>query len=115
MQVASGDTLELIVGGNYQNLTTVAEVSNSSNLDSANRIFPGNTLSIPVRCFCGDPSVNRRYGLFTTYVVQPTDQLTGVAANFSVPADFLSSYNSDVQVLTPNSIIFIPSRGMYVT
>lgn len=115
MQIASGDSLEVIVAVNYQNLTTVADVSSASNLDNSDRIFPGNTLTIPVRCFCGDPSVNRNYGLFTTYVVQATDTLAGVAANFSVPADDISRFNSDVRALSPNSIIFIPSRGMSQT
>jgi len=112
VQVQSGDTLESIVSGYYENLTTVAAVTNSSNLDSSEIIFPGNALSIPVSCFCGDPSVNPAYGLFTTYVVQATDQLTGVATAFGVPADDISRFNSDVTVLTPNTIIFIPSKGM---
>jgi len=111
-QVLSGDSVDLIVSVKYQNLTTTAAVINSSHLDSSGGIDPGDTLSIPVSCFCGDPSVSRTYGLFTTYVVRANDSLTGVATAFSVPADFISRFNSDVQVLTPNSIIFIPSRGM---
>lgn len=112
MQIVSGDTLQAIADQAYQKLTTVADIRNSSNLDSSSNITPGNTLSIPVKCFCGDPKVSRAYGLFTTYVVQATDQLAGVAANFTVNAGDLSKLNSDVTSLTPDSIIFIPTKGI---
>ena len=112
MQVAAGDTLLSIAGQEYQNLTTVAGIANASNLATSNLVQSGNTLSVPVNCFCGDPSLNRAYGLFTTYVVQATDQLTSIAGAFAVNADVISSFNSDVRTLTPYSIIFIPTRGI---
>lgn len=115
VQVLSGDTLQSIVSGVYENLTTIAGVTNSSNLGSSSVLNTGYTLSIPVSCFCGDPSINSAYGLFSTYVVQATDQLTGVATAFSVSADDISRFNSGVKVLTPNTIIFIPSKGMSQT
>ncbi|KAG0566926.1 hypothetical protein KC19_7G097400 [Ceratodon purpureus] len=108
--IGSTDTLGSIANQTYQKLTTVADIKSASNLDNANIITTGNTLSIPVKCFCGDPKVSRSYGLFTTYVVQATDQLAGVATNFSVDATDLSKLNSDVTSLTPDSIIFIPTR-----
>jgi LysM repeat protein len=112
MQVQADDTIQTVADEDYQKLTTVADIANSSNLRDSNIIQAGNTLSIPVKCFCGDPSVSRDYGLFTTYVVQATDQLTGVAASFVVSADVLSRFNSDANVLTPDSVIFIPTRGI---
>ena len=112
IQIGSTDTLGSIANQTYQKLTTVADIKSASNLDNANIITTGNTLSIPVKCFCGDPKVSRSYGLFTTYVVQATDQLAGVATNFSVDATDLSKLNSDVTSLTPDSIIFIPTRGI---
>lgn len=108
--VQADDTIQTVADEDYQKLTTVADIANSSNLRDSNIIQAGNTLSIPVKCFCGDPSVSRDYGLFTTYVVQATDQLTGVAASFVVSADVLSRFNSDANVLTPDSVIFIPTR-----
>lgn len=112
MQVLSGDTLALIVSRDYQNLTTVRDITNASNLDSSGRIIAGNSLSVPVNCFCGDPSINRAYGLFATYVVQADDELTGLASAFGVSAEDISRFNLNVQDPSPNSIIFLPAKGI---
>lgn len=112
MQILSGDTLDLIVSRDYQNLTTVRAITIASNLDSSGRITAGNPLTVPVTCFCGDPSINKAYGLFATYVVQAGDQLTGLASAFGVSAEDLSRFNLNVQDLSPNSIIFVPAKGI---
>ena len=86
--------------------------SATTGLENSNNIYPNQVLSIPVNCSCGDPSVSLDYGLFTTYVVQSGDQLASLATNFSVSSDYISKYNSNVQVLQPNQIIYIPTRSM---
>lgn len=111
MQVLAGDTLDLIVRRDYQNLTTIRAITNASNLDSSGHIITGNSLSVPVNCFCGDPSINRAYGLFATYVVQADDKLTGLASAFGVSAEDISRFNLIVQDPSPNSIIFLPAKG----
>ena len=112
LQVKIHDSVESIVYQVYQNLTTVDEVKSTSHL-----IYPGDTifqnqiLNIPVKCFCGDPSVSLAYGLFATYVVQPTDKLSSLATKFNVSADDISRYNSGANFLVSYSTIFIPTRG----
>lgn len=95
----------------YQKLTTVGAVRSASNSGDLSSIYSGQSLTIPVRCYCGDPNVDPKYGLFSTYVVQADDQLTSLSTNFSVDADVISKFNSDTRNLSPDSIIFIPSKG----
>jgi len=110
--VVTGDTIAGIADTSYESLTTVAAISSATTgLENSNTIYPNQVLSIPVNCSCGDPSVSLDYGLFTTYVVQSGDQLASLATNFSVSSDYISKYNSNVQVLQPNQIIYIPTRS----
>lgn len=114
LQVNFNDNVAAIVDLYYHNLTTVNDVVAASGLDpSSPLIYAGNILNIPVKCYCGDPSVSPAYGLFATYVVQPTDQLTTLASNFSVSTDTISEFNSGVNSsrIVPYSTIFIPTRG----
>ena len=112
LQVAQGDDVPDIVENYYHNLTTVEAVCSASSVNCATQYVQAQfILSIPVNCSCGDPTISLDYGLFATYVVQPTDQLTTIASNFSVNADLISEYNSGVKSLVPYSTIFIPTRS----
>lgn len=101
-----------IVNGTYEKLSTESAVAAASNVANVNLINVGDTLNIPVKCYCGDPSVNSSYGLFTTYVVHSGDQLSALASNFSVDADLITKYNPSISTLQADQIIFIPARGM---
>ncbi|XP_024388364.1 chitin elicitor receptor kinase 1 [Physcomitrium patens] len=109
--VTTNDTAEKVVDVTYQKLTTVGAVRSASNSGDLSSIYSGQSLTIPVRCYCGDPNVDPKYGLFSTYVVQADDQLTSLSTNFSVDADVISKFNSDTRNLSPDSIIFIPSKA----
>ena len=114
LQVNVNDNVPMIVDLYYHNLTTVDDVVAASQLDpSTQLIHPGNILNIPVKCFCGDPNVNPAYGLFATYVVQPVDQITTLASNFSLSNNTIEEFNPGVNssTLVPYSTIFLATRG----
>ncbi|KAG0623925.1 hypothetical protein M758_3G211600 [Ceratodon purpureus] len=109
------DDVETVVDRYYENLTTVNDVIVASGLDASKQlIYAGNVLNIPVTCYCGDPSISPAYGLFATYVVQPQDQLTTLASNFSLGTEIISEFNSGVNSsqIEPYSTIFIPTRDL---
>lgn len=108
--VAEGETLQTIADVNYQRLTTTSDIADVSNLAANQHIQALQTITIPVRCFCGDPSVDPKYGLFSTYVVQANDHLASLATKFSVDPDVISNFNAGVKNLSVGSIIFIPTR-----
>ncbi|BBN07269.1 chitin elicitor receptor kinase 1 [Marchantia polymorpha subsp. ruderalis] len=112
-QVALDDTVAQIAQIKYQFLSREAWITQASKLSSVGTIYPGLTVTVPVNCSCGDPSVSPDYGLFLTYPIRSGDNFTGIAQQFQANETLLQQYNPSINWsnLSPSTdIIFIPQR-----
>ncbi|XP_024523185.1 chitin elicitor receptor kinase 1 [Selaginella moellendorffii] len=119
-EIAPDDTtLFIIAQEKFQGLTRDDWIAEATPLKDKNTIFAGLNVKVPVNCSCGNPDVDRSYGLFATYVVQPGDTLSTISARFKVPdQQLLQRFNPhiDFQRLIAQSIVFVPakdSNGLY--
>ncbi|EFJ05659.1 hypothetical protein SELMODRAFT_21370, partial [Selaginella moellendorffii] len=97
----------------FQGLTRDDWIAEATPLKDKNTIFAGLNVKVPVNCSCGNPDVDRSYGLFATYVVQPGDTLSTISARFKVPdQQLLQRFNPhiDFQRLIAQSIVFVPAK-----
>jgi hypothetical protein len=95
-QVQRADTVELIAGTVFEDLTQASWIGTWNGLPDINFILTGDTFKVPVKCFCGDPSVSLGYGLFLTYPVAAGGNLSSLASDFNTSEALLVGYNPSV-------------------
>jgi len=95
-QVQRADDIESITSTAYEDLTQKNWVASWNALADPNFILTGADLKIPVKCFCGDPSVSLSYGLFLTYLVAGGNKLSSLASEFNITEALLRNYNPSV-------------------
>lgn len=95
-QVQRADTVELIAGTVFEDLTQASWIGTWNGLPDINFILTGDTFKVPVKCFCGDPSVSLGYGLFLTYPVAAGSNLSSLASDFNTSEALLVGYNPSV-------------------
>lgn len=110
------DDIESIASSVYQDLTQENWVATWNALADPNFILTGEDLKIPVKCFCGDPSVSLSYGLFVTYTVVVGGgggNLSRLASEFNTSEALLRSYNPSVNWngSQTEQYAFIPVQG----
>ncbi|CAM6099741.1 unnamed protein product [Calypogeia fissa] len=112
--VKNNDTLGDIASKEFQDLSQPESIAQASGMASINAfIFPGETLQVPVPCFCGDPKVEN-WGLFTTYLTGPGDNRSTIASAFNTTETLLQLYNPSVDLngnFPGGEIVFIPSTN----
>ncbi|XP_010252497.1 PREDICTED: lysM domain receptor-like kinase 3 isoform X1 [Nelumbo nucifera] len=107
--VRSGDVYSIVAETYYSNLTTV-EWLEKFNTYSASGIPDNAHLNVTVNCSCGDSSVSKDYGLFTTYPLRPVDTLASVASEFNISASLLQSYNPNTNFSLGSGLVFVPTK-----
>lgn len=105
-----GDTYVKIASTAFANLTTEDWV-NRVNTFQPTRIPADTLINVTVNCSCGDAHVSKDYGLFMTYPLRPTENLSSVAANAGVPAEQLEEYNPGYNFSAGIGIVFVPAKG----
>ncbi|GMN36384.1 hypothetical protein TIFTF001_005987 [Ficus carica] len=105
-----GDTYEKIASTAFANLTTEDWV-NRVNTFQPTRIPADTLINVTVNCSCGDAHVSKDYGLFMTYPLRPTENLSSVAANAGVPAELLEEYNPGYN-FSAGCIVFLPAKAV---
>lgn len=111
-QVQRANTVHFIANTVYEDLTQQSWIGTWNALPDLNFIMSGDYLKIPVKCFCGDPSVSMGYGLFLTYVVAAGagGNLSGLASDFNTSEALLRRFNPSVlwNDSQPEQYAFIP-------
>lgn len=105
----SDDTYEEVARFRYSNLTTLEWMVQVNEYDP-NRIPDGATINVTVNCTCGNRRVSRSYGAFTTYPLQPGDNLSGLAAESGLPAQMLELYNPGSNFSGGTGLVFVPAK-----
>jgi LysM repeat protein len=95
-QVQRSDDIESITSTVYEDLTQKNWVATWNALADPNFILTGADFKIPVKCFCGNPSVSLSYGLFLTYVLAGGHNLSSLASEFNTTEALLRNYNPSV-------------------
>ncbi|XP_062086835.1 lysM domain receptor-like kinase 3 [Humulus lupulus] len=104
-----GDTYDIVARTVFANLTT-KDWMHRVNMYKPTRIPAGSPINVTVNCTCGDIHVSKDYGLFTTYPLRPTDNLSYVAAVAGVPPGLLQLYNPGHTFSSGNGIVFVPAK-----
>ncbi|KAF5458313.1 hypothetical protein F2P56_022348 [Juglans regia] len=106
------DTYDKVAQQWYANLTTTETLMNFNSY-SPNRIPDVGTLSIPVNCSCGNRSVSKEFGLFSTYPLRPGDTLELVTAETGLNSSYttlLQNYNPGVNFSQGSGVVYIPGK-----
>ena len=108
------DDLEQIASNVFEDLTQPSWIGAWNAIPDLNFILTGNRLQVPVKCFCGDPAVSLRFGLFLTYVVSDAGaNVSSMAAEFNTSEALLMWYNPGLDWNGSKAIqhAFIPVKG----
>lgn len=110
-QTVFGDTYDRVVSFSFANLTTEDWMQRVNTFEPT-RIPAGALINVTVNCSCGDRSVSKDYGLFTTYPLHPGENLSSIAAaEPGVPIKLLQRYNPGVDFNAETGLVFLPARG----
>ncbi|KAJ0018558.1 hypothetical protein Pint_09818 [Pistacia integerrima] len=106
-----GDTYDKVASLPFANLTTEDWV-HRVNIYETTRIPDRVLINVTVNCSCGDRSVSKDYGLFTTYPLRPGENLSFIAAAApGVPTELLQRYNPGIDFSDETGLVFLPARG----
>ncbi|CAN8258521.1 unnamed protein product [Cochlearia groenlandica] len=109
-RVGSGDTYEAVASRSYANLTTAESLQRTNSFPATN-IPSSATLNVSVRCFCGNESVSREYGLFVTYPLRNEDSLDSISRSSGVSAEILRRFNPGVDFSSGDGIVYVPGKS----
>ena len=118
--VASGDTLSYISDIYYSQLVSYQAIGNASEISDYNKIFPNQSLSIPIPCACLADTDNKDQNdtiaaaKLLSYQVQKDDNLSAIATAYDASVDDLRSLNGNASDtdLVAYGILFVPLPGI---
>ncbi|XP_057858508.1 chitin elicitor receptor kinase 1 [Cryptomeria japonica] len=105
------DTYEKIANY-YANLTSVAWLRQTNPSYNELNLPEGGPVNVTVNCSCGDSAVSNLYGLFLTYPLRTTDNLTSLEKESQINSTFLLAYNKNVNFSQGQGIVFIPDKDL---
>ncbi|KAL5773246.1 hypothetical protein ACOSQ2_013170 [Xanthoceras sorbifolium] len=105
----AGDTYETVAGVAFANLTTTDWVHRVNTFESTK--IPNNvSINVTVNCSCGDGRVSKAFGLFATYPLRPSENLSVVANQSGVAAELLEKFNPGSDFSMGSGLVFVPAR-----
>ncbi|KAL5729872.1 hypothetical protein ACHQM5_002764 [Ranunculus cassubicifolius] len=110
-KIFPGDTYIKIAEVVFANLTTADWVQKVNTIVST-KLESFQEINVTINCSCGDASISKGYGLFETYPLRPSDNLSYVAATSGVSAELLLSYNPGTNFSQGSGRVFGISSGV---
>ncbi|CAN0857322.1 Serine/threonine receptor-like kinase NFP [Linum grandiflorum] len=111
--IKSGDTFWYVSTDHFQNLTTYQSVEAVNPGIIPTKLEVGDNVVFPIFCKCPDQTQkSNRVNFMVSYVFQPSDYLSRVAATFRVTQKSISDANGNQ--ISPLNTIFIPVNRLPV-
>ncbi|KAJ7952955.1 LysM receptor kinase [Quillaja saponaria] len=113
--VRQNDTLLLIASVPFQGLSTCQSIRKQNNIDPSDDIYPGNKLTVPLRCACvtkNQSEVGFRYLL--SYTVAVGDFVASVSTRFGADTGRTLEANNlseEQPTIYPNSTLLVPLQN----